>query len=52
VRLHWDLQLFSGEALVVRRDLAERPAIQQLISWLQRRAGAIARQLEDVEVVG
>jgi DNA-binding transcriptional LysR family regulator len=52
VRLHWDLQLFSGEALVVRRDLAERPAIQQLISWLQRRARMIAGQLEDVEVVG
>jgi len=36
----------------VRRDLAERAAIQQLISWLQRRASEIAGQLEDVEVVG
>lgn len=52
VRLQWDLQLLTGEALVVRRDLAERAAIQQLISWLQGRAGAIAGQLEDVEVVG
>jgi hypothetical protein len=52
VRLPWDLQLLTGEALVVRCDLAERAAIQQLISWLQGRAGAIAGQLEDVEVVG
>lgn len=51
VRLDWDLGLISGEALVVRRDLAEAPAIQSLAEWLQRRARGLARRFDDVEAV-
>lgn len=50
-RLDWDLRLLSGDALVVRRDLAEQPAIQQLVSILQRRSRQIAGQFADVEAL-
>ncbi|MFM7265661.1 MAG: LysR family transcriptional regulator [Cyanobium sp.] len=50
-RLEWDLGLITGEALVVRRDLWERPAIQSLAEVLCRRARALARRFDDVEAV-
>jgi DNA-binding transcriptional LysR family regulator len=50
-QLDWDLDLISGDALVVRRDLAEQPAIQQLAAILRTRARTIARQFTDVEAV-
>lgn len=49
VRLDWDLQLITGEALVVRRDLMDEPAIQQLAEHLQRQACRIAARLPDVQ---
>ncbi|MFM7360779.1 MAG: LysR family transcriptional regulator [Cyanobium sp.] len=52
VRLDWNLQLLTGEALVVRRDLAERAPIQALIERLRGRAREIAGQLGDVGAVG
>ncbi len=51
VRLDWDLQLLTGEALVVRRDLAERAPIMELIERLRRRAREIAGQLGDVSAI-
>lgn len=50
-RVDWDLGLITGEALVVRRDLCERPAIQQLAESLSRRARALARRFDDVEAL-
>jgi DNA-binding transcriptional LysR family regulator len=51
VRLEWDLGLITGEALVVRRDLSERPAIQHLAEALQQRARSLAQRFVDVELV-
>jgi DNA-binding transcriptional LysR family regulator len=49
--LDWDLGLITGEALVVRRDLMERPAIQALAEALTRRARCVAARFADVEAV-
>ncbi len=51
VRLDWDLGILTGEALVVRRDLSEQAAIQQLAELLQRTALAVAAGFPDVEAV-
>jgi DNA-binding transcriptional LysR family regulator len=51
VRLDWDLGLTTGEALVVRRDLIDQPAIQQLVEHLQQQARMVASRFEDVELV-
>ncbi len=51
VRLDWNPRLLTGDALVLRRDLAERPAIQQLFERLRGRAKQIASQLADVTAV-
>ncbi len=48
-RLEWDLGLISGEALVVRRELMDSPAIQRLAHELRRRAIAIAARFDDVD---
>jgi DNA-binding transcriptional LysR family regulator len=50
-RLDWDLQWIPGDALVVRRDVAEQPAIQQLAAFLQARARAIAGRFADVQAL-
>lgn len=50
VRLDWQLGLLTGEALVVRRDLMDQPAIQELSGLLQGKARKIAMRLADVEV--
>jgi len=50
-RLDWDLQLICGDALVVRRDLADQPAIQQLAAFLLARARAIAERFADVQPI-
>jgi DNA-binding transcriptional LysR family regulator len=50
-RLDWDLQLISGDALVVRRDLADQPAIQQLVAVLLMRSREIAAQFADVQAL-
>jgi DNA-binding transcriptional LysR family regulator len=52
VRLDVDLGLVAGDALVVRRDLISRPAIQQLAELLLARARVIASRFDDVEVPG
>jgi hypothetical protein len=51
VRLDWDLGLITGEALVVRRDLIDEPAIQQLVEHLQQQARQVAGRFEDVELM-
>ncbi|QVL54149.1 MAG: LysR family transcriptional regulator [Cyanobium sp. M30B3] len=51
IRLDWDLQLISGDALVVRRDVADQPAIQQLAACLQVRSRLIAAQFADVQAL-
>ena len=51
VRLHWNLGLITGEALVVRRDLLDQPAIQQLVEHLQLQAQQVAARFDDVELV-
>ena len=51
VRLDWDLQLLSGDSLVVRRDIAEQPAIQQLAASLQLRSRQIAARFADVQAL-
>jgi DNA-binding transcriptional LysR family regulator len=48
-RLDWDLQMICGDALVVRRDLADQPAIQQLAAFLQGRAREIAKRFADIQ---
>jgi DNA-binding transcriptional LysR family regulator len=50
-RLDWELQLITGDALVVRRDVAEQPAIQQLVAFLQARARTIAGRFADVQAL-
>lgn len=50
-RVSWDLGLVTGEALVVRRDLQEQPAIQKLAEVLIGRARSLARRFDDVEAV-
>ena len=50
-RLDWDLNLICGDALVVRRDLAGQPAIQQLAEVLQARAREIAGRFADVQTL-
>jgi hypothetical protein len=50
-RLDWDLQWIPGDALVVRRDVAEQPAIQQLAAILQARARAIAGRFAEVQAL-
>jgi hypothetical protein len=50
-RLDWDLQLLGGDALVVRRDIVDQPAIQQLAASLQVRARQIAGQFADVQAL-
>ena len=37
VRLAWDLELFSGEALVLRRDLISHPQVALLVEQLRQR---------------
>jgi DNA-binding transcriptional LysR family regulator len=51
VRLDWDLGLVTGEALVVRRDLVDQPAVQQLVDHLLLQARLVAERFEDVEAV-
>ena len=51
MRLHWNLGLITGEALVVRRDLLDQPAIQQLVEHLQLQAQQVAARFDDVELV-
>ncbi|MEB3199734.1 MAG: LysR family transcriptional regulator [Synechococcaceae cyanobacterium] len=51
VRLDWDLELPGGDALVVRRDLWQEPALQQLAEQLMARARQLARRFDDVEAV-
>lgn len=51
VRLDWDLGLITGEALVVRRDLMDEPAIQQLVEHLQQQARWVAGRFGDVELM-
>jgi DNA-binding transcriptional LysR family regulator len=51
IRLDWELQLISGDALVVRRDVAEQPAIQHLAAMLQVRARDIAARFADVQAL-
>jgi len=50
-RLDWDLHLICGDALVVRRDLAGQPAIQQLAEMLQAKAREIAGRFADVQTL-
>ena len=50
-RLDWELQWIPGDALVVRRDLAEQPAMQQLAAFLQARAREIAGRFADVQAL-
>jgi DNA-binding transcriptional LysR family regulator len=50
VPLDWDLQLFSGEALVVRRDIAEAGPVQQLLATLQQRARALVLMSDDLQL--
>ncbi len=51
MRLDWDLGLITGEALVVRRDLMDEPAIQQLVEHLQQQARLVAGRFRDVELM-
>jgi DNA-binding transcriptional LysR family regulator len=51
VRLDWDLGLITVEALVVRRDLVDQPAVQQLVEHLLQQARLLAARFEDVELV-
>ena len=51
VRLDWDLGLITGEALVVRRDLVDQPAVQQLVEHLLQQARLLAARFDDVELV-
>jgi DNA-binding transcriptional LysR family regulator len=51
VRLDWDLGLITGEALVVRRDLVDQPAVQQLVEHLLQQARLLAARFDDVERV-
>lgn len=51
VHLDWDLNHVSGDALVVRRDLAGEPAIEQLLGQLSARAGELSRRFQDVDAV-
>jgi DNA-binding transcriptional LysR family regulator len=51
VRLDWNLGLITGEALVVRRDLLDQPATQQLVEHLQQQAQQVAARFDDVELV-
>jgi hypothetical protein len=50
VRLDWDLGLITGEALVVRRDLVDQPAMQQLVEHLLHQARLLAAQFDDVQL--
>jgi DNA-binding transcriptional LysR family regulator len=50
-RLDWNLNLICGDALVVRRDLAHQPAIQQLAEVLLARAREIAGRFADVQTL-
>lgn len=50
-RLDWDLGMICGDALVVRRDLADQPAIQQLAAILLGRAREIAERFIDVQAM-
>ena len=49
VRLDWDLGLITGEALVIRRDLANEAAILQLLEHLVRQARLLAGRFDDVQ---
>jgi len=51
IHLDWNLDLMAGDALVVRRDLAGEPAIEQLVGQLCLRAGELSRRFEDVDLV-
>ncbi len=51
MRLDWDLGLITGEALVVRRDLVDQPAVQQLVEHLLQQARLLAARFDDVELV-
>jgi hypothetical protein len=50
VGLDWDLGLITGEALVVRRDLVDQPAVQQLVEHLLHQARLLAAQFDDVQL--
>jgi len=43
--------LICGDALVVRRDLADQPAIQQLAELLLAKAREIAGRFADVQTL-
>ena len=51
IHLDWNLDLMAGDALVVRRDLAGEPSIEQLVGQLCSRAGELSRRFEDVDLV-
>jgi DNA-binding transcriptional LysR family regulator len=51
MRLDWDLHMICGDALVVRRDVADQPAIQQLAAILQARALGIGGRFADVQAL-
>ena len=50
-RLEWDLGFRNGEALVVRRDLAEHPAIAVLLEDLRRRVQRLVPLHPELEAV-
>jgi DNA-binding transcriptional LysR family regulator len=52
VRLDWDLGLITGEALVVRRDLANTAPIQALAEALLKTSAQVAARFDDVERPG
>ena len=51
VQLDYDLGLTSGESLVVRRDLLQEPAIQDLLETLVKRCDLLAHRFEELSVV-
>lgn len=50
VRLDWDLNHISGDALVVRRDLFDQPEIQRLVEALRSKARSLAADFDAVDV--
>ena len=52
MRLDWDLGLITGEALVVRRDLANTAPIQALAEALLKTSAQVAARFDDVERPG
>lgn len=51
-RLNWDLGIERGEALVVRRDVAEHGSIAALEEELRRRAGLLCQRLPELSLQG